>query len=117
MGEQVLAVDGRHNATLMLLARTFARTGNVDAARAIGQELAARSVREDVSPLTRALVAAVIGDRDAALAFVRTAFEIRDPSLPINGTSSMSAALQEMPEFRAMLASMGLPLWVGRENG
>ena len=117
MGEQVLAGNARNHTTLMLLAMTFARVGNVDAARAMGQELAARSVREYVSPLTRANIAAVIGDRDAALAFARTAFEIRDPSLPINGTSSMMSALQEMPEFRAMLASMGLPLWVGRENG
>ena len=75
----------------------------------------ARDLKHDRDVAIKVLRAAAIGDRDAALAFARTAFEIRDPSLPISGTSAMSATLQEMPEFRAILASMGLSRWVTRD--
>ena len=77
--EQALAISGRHGWALMTLASNYAAWGKPDKARAVFQELEARSAREYIQPAMLAAAAASMGEIDRSIKFARQALDDRDP--------------------------------------
>ena len=77
----MLAASGRHTWVLASLALVRARTGQEAAARAVYDELEARSRFEFVSPFWLATAASAAGLADAAIGYARRAMSERDPML------------------------------------
>jgi eukaryotic-like serine/threonine-protein kinase len=75
----VLGVSGRHNWALGTLAWTYAKLGRESAARAIYDEMEARSRLEFMPPFWLSVAAASAGLEDVAIAMVERAVAERDP--------------------------------------
>ena len=61
-------------------------------------------------PTSFALLAAALGDKDAAVAACHEAVAIRDPQFILFALGwPNTEALRSMPEHRALLAEIGLP--------
>ena len=113
--EVVLAASGRQAMPLVSLGLALFESGNAPAARSVYDELRSRAVREHVSPMLLALMAAALGERDEAVAHAREAVRRHDPAVVIfalrwPGTQHLRA----LPEFQQILTDIGLPGWVDR---
>jgi serine/threonine-protein kinase len=93
---------------LSQLGQAFALTGDAPRARAILERLRERAAREFVSPYHFAYVHTGLGEADAALDWLETAFEQR--SGPIYGVkgSFLFRSLHGHPRFEALLRKMNL---------
>jgi tetratricopeptide (TPR) repeat protein len=91
------------------LAHAFARAG--DRARAIRllDEMTARSRREDVPDVVFAVIAAGLGDRDGAFAWLERCYAARDPHLFWLAVMPAFEPLREDPRYHDLLGRMGLP--------
>ena len=106
----VLAASGRQSIVLAFLGLSLAESGDSTGARAIYDEMRSRAVREFVSPMQMAALSAALGDTDAAIAHCHEAFRLRDTGMVVWARGWPGAQnLQALPEFRRLLASMGLP--------
>ncbi len=110
--EKALNHSGRHQFALMMLGLAQATGGDLAAGRAVYGEMQARATAEYIGPVLRAIVAAAIGERDAATALVREAYARRDPMLVVFGPrGKWSDGLRALPEFQEILAAMKFPGW------
>ena len=108
----VLASSGRHVFSLDTLAASHVENGELEEARAVYGEMRARARREPISSLGLAGVAAAVGECAAALDYARDAIRRHDPGVIVYARSwPQSRFLREMPEFQALLNSVGFPEW------
>ena len=109
-GEEALAVSGRHVWALATLAATYASWGKPEKARAIYEELKARTGREYIQPSMFAIAALGAGLLDEAIALSRRAYEERDPMLTVVFRHWPAfAPLREDPRGQEIIAKMGYP--------
>ncbi len=112
MGEIALAASGRQPLSMMHFGHALAERGDLDAARAIYDEMRARTHREAIMRVPLGTLAAHLGDRDASVGHFREAHERRDPQVPIFLLEwEQSRAARALPEVRAMLREIRLPGW------
>jgi pentatricopeptide repeat protein len=107
-----LAVSGRQSVVLVGLGTALAESGDVTGARAAYDEMRARGVREFVSPMHLAALAAALGESDAAAAYCHEAFRRRDVALWLTARGHplmRMSSLRSLPEYRRLMASIGLP--------
>ena len=103
----VLAESGRHQWVLGLLAWTYAGAGRAEAARAVRDEMDARSRHEFVSPFWLATAASAAGLPDEALQQVERAVAERDPLVLWSRVTPFWATIREHPRFAAVVH----PVW------
>jgi serine/threonine protein kinase len=108
-----LAGSGRQMIVLAYLGVSLAESGDALGARAIYDEIRSRAVREYMSPMLLAALEAALGETEAAVAHCREAFVLRDPSVVAyaGGWPSIKH-LHALPEYRRLVASIGLPSFV-----
>ena len=91
----------------MALTAAYDTLDMVDRARAVLQEMIARSQTEYVQPAVLAVAAEHARRHDDALAFLRQAVEIRDPVLGAFALHSQPMAkLRRSPEFAEIVAPL-----------
>jgi tetratricopeptide (TPR) repeat protein len=113
IGEQALAMSGRHSWTMGTLAVTFADWGKPADADALYAEMLARARRQYVPPAILALAAAATSREDEAICHARNALESRDPMCPLFSKHwSQTARLYAYPRFREIIARMGRIDWL-----
>jgi adenylate cyclase len=113
IGEQALAMSGRHSWTMGTLAVTFADWGKPADADALYAEMLARARRQYVPPAILALAAAATSKEDEAICHARNALESRDPMCPLFSKHwSQTARLYAYPRFREIIARMGRIDWL-----
>ncbi|MEO5617625.1 MAG: protein kinase, partial [Candidatus Eisenbacteria bacterium] len=93
----LLADSGRHPWVLGLLAWTHARAGNEAAARAIRDELEARSRHEFVAPFWLSVAESAAGNPDDALRHVERAVADRDPLVVWGRVTPFWAEIRKHP--------------------
>jgi serine/threonine-protein kinase len=95
---------------LALLGISLAEAGDRVGARAIYDEFDAGAVRGPDSSALRAMLAAALGKEDVASELCRDAVRRRDPTLvPFLRPFAGARRLQALPEFRRLVATLGLP--------
>lgn len=109
VGEEALAISGRHPWAMYTLATTFADWSKPADAKALYAELMARARRGYVQPTCIALAAAAAGLENEAICHAREGLQIRDPIIPIvlDGNWPYSARLLAYPRFCEMLVRNG----------
>jgi serine/threonine-protein kinase len=116
--QSALAASGRLAVALQFLGTSLVESGDSAGARAVYQEMRSRAVREYVTPMQLAAVAAALGDTDVAVSHCREAFAIRDPGIVTFARGWPGAQhVQALPEFRRLVASIGLPGFVVGTEG
>ena len=81
VGEQALAMSGRHALPLASLALAYAEWGRIADAQALHAELLVRTAREYIQPVALMLSAGAAGKWDDALHYAEEAYETRDSFL------------------------------------
>ena len=110
VGDRLLNYSGRHLWALVYLGVACADSGDLVAARAIHGELTARATREYVGPFMRAVVAAAIGEQEAATVLMKEALVRHDPAMPFFARwAAQLPALRALPACQEVLAAMKLP--------
>ena len=108
-----LAASGRQSMVLLYLGISLAESGDATGARATYDEMRSRAVREFVSATQLAALSAALGDTDAAIAHCQEAFRQRDSGMVALARGWPGVQhLQALPEFRRLVASIGLPGFV-----
>ncbi len=122
----LLSVQGRHDEALAELRRAVeisgnadyaraalafasARAGDMEEARTIQKRLVRESLHRYVSPVSLTFVAVGLGDRDAAFAQLRRAYDERKGWLLHLRYDPMLADLRSDPRFAALARAIGLP--------
>src|SRR4029079_14062235 len=82
-GERVMAAWGRPSLAMIGFATIHVEAGDVDGARALYDEMRSRSRREHFPPMGLAIVAAAVGESEAAMAYLDEAIRRRDPQVPL----------------------------------
>jgi eukaryotic-like serine/threonine-protein kinase len=114
-GDVALAMSGRSALALPTLALSLIENGQIQDARGVYEEMRSRSRREPMPPTGMAIVAAALGENEAAIAFARDAYQLHDPHLPIFGRAWRQAEqLRALPEFQEILSALKLPIFVAR---
>jgi serine/threonine-protein kinase len=114
-GDIALQMSGRAMLALPTLAVALIENGQLEEARAVYDEMRSRSRREPIAPMGMAIVAAALGDNNAAIEHARDAFRRHDPQLVICSRAWRQARqLHALPEFREILTAMKLPGFVDR---
>jgi non-specific serine/threonine protein kinase len=112
VGEQALAISGRHTWALVTLVSIYAAWDKPEKARAVFREVEARSAREYVQPAMLAPAAAAVGDMDRAIAFAQRALEDKDPLfVMLARTSPIYDQLRADSRFLEIGGQLGLPGW------
>jgi serine/threonine-protein kinase len=102
-----LLESGRHLWTLGALAMAYASAGRPDLARAVYDELDARSRMEFVAPAWRAAVAGAAGRLDEGIRLLASAVEERDPFCIFMNAMPVWGPLRGHPGFPALVGRMG----------
>ena len=109
-GEEALAVWGRHVWAMAYLAATYGNWGKPENARALYDELKARTRRGYIQPSVFAMAALGAGLLDEAVALFRRAYEERDPWLTVLARHWPEfAPLREDPRGQEIITKMGYP--------
>jgi serine/threonine-protein kinase len=109
-GDIALQMSGRAPLALPTLALSLIENGQLEEARAVYDEMQSRSRRETIAPTGRAMVAAALGENEAAIAHAREAFRRHDPLLVIfSRVWRQPRQLHALPEFQEILAALKLP--------
>ena len=109
-GERALGATGRHVFVVYNLALLLAADGDREGATALYDELLSRGRREFVSPMPLAMLEAALGRPDDAVKHYREAIAMKDPQVIIFAAGwPYTDAMRAMPEYRAMVAEIGLP--------
>ena len=110
VGDAVLQMSGRDSLALPTLALSLIENGQPEEARAVYDEMQSRSRREPIAPTARAMVAAALGQNEAAIAHAREAYRRHDPQLVIFSRVWRQAdQLRALPEFKEILDAVKLP--------
>lgn len=113
VGEQALAMSGRHPWSMGTLAVTFADWGKPADAEALYAEMLGRARRQHVSPVMLAATAAAASRENEAICHARDALETHDPQcLFFSKHWPQTARLYTYPGFREIIASMGRADWL-----
>ncbi|HEV7706410.1 MAG TPA: protein kinase [Gemmatimonadaceae bacterium] len=107
--EHSLAVSGRENGGLGLLAFSYAGAGDTAKATAILSELKSFAARRYLAPSELAYTYLGLGQRTEALFWLDSAVSARDPSMANYVSDPMFDAVREDPRYRRMLTRMNLP--------
>lgn len=91
-----------------LLGMFLARAGQRDEARAILNQLLARTRNSFVPPVSLAVLHAALDEPALALDTLEKAFAVRDPQLVFLKDDSRWLALRKQPRFMALLKHLGL---------
>jgi TolB-like protein/Tfp pilus assembly protein PilF len=94
---------------LMLLGYAYGTAGKKSAARRVLSELQVLGKRKYVSPLSRALVHAALGDKDRAFQLLEEAYQERASWLAYLRVEEMFDPLRSDPRFQDLLRRMNLP--------
>ncbi|MBF8297129.1 MAG: repeat-containing protein [Bacteroidetes bacterium] len=92
----------------------YARAGETEHALEVIEEMKkSYSTRGNVSPSVIALLYLGLGDKEEAMQWFNSAFDVRDPQLPgfimqIDGLKLLPQELRDDPRFIAMMKNMGL---------
>ncbi len=109
-GEVVMSSWGRPSLAMIGFAVAHVEAGDVDGARALYDEMRSRSRREPFTPMGLAIVAAAVGENDAALAYLDDAIARHDPQVPLLARAWEQARfLRLVPGFEQRIAMVGLP--------
>ena len=110
--EAALAMSGRHIWALSTLAMIHGATNRPDNARAVYQEMEARSTREYVQPSMRISAAAALGEIDRAIEFAQQALDHKDPLFIMMARSWPDyESLRNDPRFLEIVGQLNLPGW------
>jgi serine/threonine-protein kinase len=110
--ESAAVMSNRHTLALTALAGVFGPAGRPMDARKLHRELLDRAPRQYASPSHLTLTAEAAGDRSAALAFARRAWDDRDPNFILWARHfPQYRALRSDPVFAAILREMDQPVW------
>jgi len=113
VGEQALAMSGRHSWTMATLAVTFADWGKPADADALYAEMLARARRQYVSPVLLASAAAAASREDETIRHASDAFETHDPMRLFSSSHwPQTARMYAYPRFREIIARMGRSDWL-----
>ena len=108
--EAALGMSGRHSRALCSLAGVLGHWGKRPEASALYRELTDRSSRGYISSAYLALGAEAAGQREEALAFVRRAWDERDPAFIIHARHFPEYhTLRPDPRFAAIQREMDSP--------
>jgi len=102
----MLRESGRHQWVLGLLAWVFCEAGQADRARAVFDELEARSRHEFVSPFWLAVAASSAGLREPAMEYVGRAVSERDPLVVWARVHPMWSTIRTYPGFETVTRSV-----------
>jgi eukaryotic-like serine/threonine-protein kinase len=103
----VLAESGRHQWVLGLLAWVYGRSGRLEEARAVRDEMDGRSRHEWVSPFWLATAASAAGLPDEALRQAECAVREHDPLILWSRVTPFWVSLREHPGFDGVIR----PVW------
>jgi serine/threonine-protein kinase len=104
-----LAVSGRHPWALACLGSMYGDWGKSAEARAVHQELLARSQHQYVQPTLLAMLAAAVGNSDDAMTLAHRACDEHDAFLAFSALCTpWSARLRAHPRFGEIQQRMGL---------
>lgn len=113
VGEQALAMSGRHPWSMGTLAVTFADWGKPAHAEALYAEMLGRARRQYVSPVMLAATAAAASRENEAICHARDALETHDPQcLFFSKHWPQTARLYAYPGFREVIVRMGRSDWL-----
>ena len=105
--ETAARMSGRHALALVALAAVFGKWGKRPEASALHRELTDRASRGYVSATHLALTAEAAGQHEEAMAFVRRAWDERDPAFILWGRHFLPyRVLHTDPRFAAILREM-----------
>jgi TolB-like protein/Tfp pilus assembly protein PilF len=88
--------------------RILKATGNVEAARALLDQIVEKSRRQYVSPYYMAMAFQGIGDEDGAMEHLQQAMAENNPMLAFLGADGLWDPLRERPEFAAIMRKINL---------
>jgi serine/threonine protein kinase/tetratricopeptide (TPR) repeat protein len=109
-GDAALAMSGRSVLALLTLALSLVENAQLEDARGVYEEMRSRARREPMPPVSIAMIAAALGDNQAAVEYARDAYRLHDPQLPIFARAWRQAdPLRALPEFQKILAALKLP--------
>ncbi len=97
-----------HSFVQATLAYTYAVSGKKEEARKILKDLAARSARENVSPMRFALIHAGLGEKEKAIQMLERAKEEQDVYLIYVQVSPFFDSLRAYPKFQDFVQRIGL---------
>jgi Flp pilus assembly protein TadD len=108
--EAAAGMSGRHTLALTGLAGVLGQSGRLAEARALHREMMDRASRSYVSPSHLALTAEAAGQHEEAMAFVRRAWDDREPSFILWARQfPQYRQLHSDPRFMAILREMDSP--------
>ncbi len=96
-------LSGGHSLTYTARASLLIRLGRVDEARALLAEITARAAYQYVPAYALAVMNALVGEVDAAFAWLDRAVEARDVNLPNLPSDARLQSLRDDPRFEALL--------------
>ena len=109
--EAAATMSNRHTLALTALAGVFSQAGKPMEARTLHRELMDRAPRQYASASHLALTAEAAGERGAALAFARRAWDDRDPNFILWARHfPQYRTLHTDPRFVAILYEMDRPV-------
>ncbi len=108
LGPPLLVSSGRHLWTLATLAMAYAGLGNRSIARAIYDEIEARSRMEFIAPSWSAAAAVAAGLEEEAMRLAARAVDERDPFALLARIMPPWKPLRAQPGFGDLLAKLGL---------
>jgi serine/threonine-protein kinase len=103
MAPAVLATSGRHPWVLGMLAWTYDKAGLAERARAVYEEMGARSRFEFMSPFWLAVAAASAGIPEESIRQVERAVQERDPLIIWARASAYSDTIRAHPRFEEVV--------------
>lgn len=107
--EKAVDAKQRATATTARLAHAYGRTGRLDEARALLDELLDRAASERVSHVTLATAYAGMGEQDTALDHLELAAQHRDRAILIVPMDPLFSELTGNVRFEALVASFAIP--------
>jgi TolB-like protein/DNA-binding winged helix-turn-helix (wHTH) protein/Flp pilus assembly protein TadD len=115
--EQGVAASARNSEMLAQLALVYGRAGRNDRARAVLAELERRAESQHVSPFALALVHTGLGDRDAAIGALESAYRAREWYLCVLKTEPTLDPLRPDPRYQDLLRKVDLAPASGTASG
>lgn len=109
--ERAVELGGQDRFYLEFVAITEGQAGNWETAVTAASQLEAMSGQGmDVLPWSQARAWASAGDADKAIEYLLEAYETRSSSMPFLGKTPIFNPIRHLPEVRALMEKVGLPI-------
>ncbi|MDQ3687995.1 MAG: tetratricopeptide repeat protein, partial [Acidobacteriota bacterium] len=105
--QKAISVEGENTSTLCYLGHAYARSGKRDEALAVLDKL--KRTKEYVSPAELAILYVGLGDKEAALGSLKSAYASRDLQLQYLKVEPSYDPLRSDPRFQDLVRRVGLP--------